>query len=49
MKKSLDNNPFPTYEPDIFYHLGLSFANLEMFEDAIEPFTQVANCYYFSD
>ena len=27
-------------QPNIYYHLGLSYANLELFEYAIEPLTQ---------
>ena len=38
--RSLENKPFSTYEPDIHYHLGISFANLELFEKAIEPLTR---------
>ncbi len=31
MISSLDNKPFSSYEPDIHYHLGISYANLELF------------------
>lgn len=27
-------------EPDIHYHLGISFANLEQFEKAVDPLTK---------
>lgn len=26
--ESLDNHPFETYEADIYYHLGIAYANL---------------------
>lgn len=35
--------PFPTYEPDIYYLIGLSLAHLERFNEAIEPFTKAIN------
>lgn len=38
--KSFENKPFSTYEADIHYHLGISFANLEFFEKAIEPLSR---------
>lgn len=37
---SLDNNPFSGYEPDIYYHVGLCYANLEEFELSIDPYTR---------
>ena len=39
---ALQNEPFASYEPDIYYHIGLSYANLEEFNLAIEPFTRVS-------
>ena len=38
--KAFENKPFPTYEADIHYHLGISFANLEFYDKAIEPLTR---------
>ena len=35
--KSFENKPFHSYIPDIHYHLGISYANLEHFDKAIEP------------
>ena len=37
---SLDNKPYETYEADIYYHLGISYANLENFEKAIDPLSK---------
>ena len=37
---SLDNHPFSGYEPDIYYHVGLCYANLEEFELSINPFSK---------
>lgn len=34
------HDPFPTYKPDIYYHIGLAYCNLEKFEKAIFPFTR---------
>lgn len=31
LNESFKNNPFPSYLADIYYHLGISYANLEMF------------------
>lgn len=28
---SLENKPYETYEADIYYHLGISYANLEIY------------------
>lgn len=39
--KSFENKPFHTYEADIHYHLGISYANLEYFDKAIEPLSKV--------
>ena len=40
MKYALRNQPFLTYEADIFYHLGISYCRLEKFEKSIFPFTK---------
>ena len=39
--KSLENKPFSSYEPDLHYHIGISYANLNNFEDSIPPITKV--------
>jgi len=45
LSAALQFEPEPSYEPDIQYHIGLSFANLEEFENAIEPFSEaIALC-----
>lgn len=38
--KSYENGPSITYESDIHYHLGISYANMELYEQAIEPLTK---------
>ncbi len=38
--KAFENKPFQTYEADIHYHLGISFANLDFFDKAIEPLSR---------
>ncbi len=38
--RSLESKPFMSYEANIHYHLGISHANLEMFEKAISPLTK---------
>ena len=40
MFRSLQNKPFASYEADIHYHMGISFANLDLFHKAIEPLTK---------
>ena len=40
MKYALRNQPFLTYEADIYYHLGISYCRLEKFEKSIFPFTK---------
>ena len=40
LKLSLHNGPLKFYEPDIFYHLGLSYCRLQKFEKAIFPFSK---------
>jgi hypothetical protein len=37
---SLENKPFETFLTDIYYHLGISYSNLELFEKSIDPLTQ---------
>lgn len=44
--ESLDNKPFETYEADIYYHLGISYANLEMFEKSLPPLTKSIELSY---
>jgi len=39
MKAALRNNPFLTYEADIWYFLGLAYCRLEKFEKSIYPYT----------
>ena len=34
------NKPFPSYEPDIYYHIGLSYCMVEKFEKSIYPYSQ---------
>ena len=43
---SLDNHPFETYEADIYYHLGISYANLEMFEKSLPPLSKAIDLAY---
>ena len=40
-KESLENHPHESYEPDLHYHIGIAFANLENFEEAIDPLSRV--------
>ena len=40
---ALNYNPEPSYAPDIHYHVGLSYANLEQFEEAIDPFSEAVS------
>ena len=40
MKESLKNRPFLTYEPDIYYTMGLAYCRLEKFEKAIFPYSK---------
>ena len=40
MKEALKNKPLESYEPDIYYHLGLCYCRLEKFEKAIFPFSK---------
>ena len=37
---SLENHPFQTYEADIYYHLGISYSNLQMFQKSLPPLTK---------
>jgi len=34
------NKPFVSYEPDIYYHIGLAYCNLEKFEKSIYPYSR---------
>jgi tetratricopeptide (TPR) repeat protein len=43
---SLDNHPFETYEADIYYHLGISYSNREMFEKSIPYLTKAIELAY---
>ncbi len=43
LKKALKNNPFVSYECDIYYHIALAYANLDKFERSLYPFTKVRN------
>jgi tetratricopeptide (TPR) repeat protein len=40
LKLSLHGQTYPSYEPDIYYHIGLAYARLEKFEKSIFPFTR---------
>jgi hypothetical protein len=40
MKAALTNEPFVTYEPDIYYHVGLAYCREQKFEKAIFPLTK---------
>ena len=40
LKLALHGRPYPSYEPDIYYHIGLSYARLEKFEKSIFPLTK---------
>ena len=40
MKKALKNEPYATYEPDIYYHVGLAYCREQQFEKAIYPLTK---------
>ena len=40
LKEALKMNPIESYEPDIYYHLGLAYCREEKFEKAIFPLTK---------
>ena len=40
LKTALQHKPFPSYEPDIYYHIGLAYCLTEKFEKSIYPYTQ---------
>lgn len=40
LEAALAHGPEASYEPDIHYHIGLSYANLEEFEYSISPFSR---------
>lgn len=46
MFNSLQHGPFVAYQCDIYYHLGISFANLEMYDKSLEPLSKVPPCNY---
>ena len=43
---ALENNPFETYEADIYYHLGISYSNLDMFEKSLPHLTKAIDLAY---
>lgn len=40
LKACLKNEPFNTYKPDVFYHIGLAYCRLEKFEKSIFPYSR---------
>jgi len=40
LKSALKNNPFLTYEADIYYHIGLAYSRVQKFEKSIWPFSR---------
>jgi tetratricopeptide (TPR) repeat protein len=40
LKMSISNNPFPTYESDIYYHIGIAHARKEEYEESVEPLSK---------
>lgn len=40
LKRALKNEPFNTYKPDVFYHIGLAYCRLEKFEKSIFPYSR---------
>lgn len=40
LKACLKNQPYSTYKPDVFYHIGLAYCRLEKFEKSIFPYSQ---------
>ena len=40
LKQSLINQPDIQYEADIYYHIGLAYANVEKYEKSIYPFSR---------
>jgi hypothetical protein len=40
MKKALKCEPFMTYKPDLYYHIGLSYAHLDKYERSLYPFSR---------
>jgi len=37
LKQALQNNPYISYEADIYYHIGLAYCNQEKYEKSIFP------------
>ena len=40
LKRALKNEPFNTYKPDVFYHIGLAYCRLEKFEKSRFPYSR---------
>ena len=40
MKSALQYDPYMTYKPDIYYHLGLAYCRLQKFEKSILPYSR---------
>lgn len=40
LKIALQCKPFPSYEPDIYYHIGLAYCLTEKFEKSIYPYSK---------
>jgi len=40
LKLALQKKPYISYESDIYYHIGLSYCNVEKFEKSIYPYTK---------
>jgi tetratricopeptide (TPR) repeat protein len=45
LKTCLQSNPYVSYIPDTYYHIGLSYCNLEKFEKAIFPFEKCITAF----
>jgi len=43
LRNSIENKPFPTYESDLYYHIGISYSRKEEYELSIEPLTICIN------
>ena len=44
---SLQNSPDDSYQPDIHYHVGLCYSNLDEFENAIGPYSRALDLLPF--
>eukprot|EP00347_Sterkiella_histriomuscorum_P006605 403352130 len=40
LKKALKNNPYISYEADIYYHIGIAYSNLDKFERSLYPLSK---------